>query len=123
MCGTGALENEATGYKYDNCVVSASLAIGSYPLSLTWTGCSTPECKTKDDLQNVFKQIADLINKSGIIHTDPSTWTIMCDVEQEFDAGAYAAVTIVSLFAVLVLVGTLWYLLQPIITSIVEQGK
>ena len=123
MCGTGALENEATGYKYDNCVVSASLTLGGYPLALTWTGCSPPECKSNDDLQNVFKLIADLINKSGIIHTDPSTWTIMCDVEQEFDAGAYAAVTIVSLFVVLVLIGTLWSLLQPIIISIVEQGK
>ena len=123
MCGTGALENEATGYKFDNCVVSASLALGGYPLALTWTGCSPPECKSNADLQNVFKQIADLINKSGIIHTDPSTWTIMCDVKQEFDAGAYAAVTIISLFVVLVLVGTLWYLLQPIIISILEQGK
>ncbi|XP_063685950.1 O-acyltransferase like protein-like [Bolinopsis microptera] len=124
MCGTGALENKATGYKYENCVVSAAFTLGGYrPLALTWTGCSPPECKSNNDLQNVFKHIADLINKSGIIHTDPSTWTIMCDVKQEFDVGAYAAVTIVSLFVILVVVGTLWHLLEPIIISILEQGK
>ena len=123
MCGTGALENEATGYRYGNCVVSAALTQGGNPLSLTWTGCSPPECKTKDDLQDVFKLIAGLINKSGIIHTDPSTWNIMCDVKQEVDAGAYAAITIVSLFVILVMLGTIWHLLEHIIISFLRRGK
>ena len=125
MCGTGALENKSTGYSYKNCVVSAALTLGEYPFPFTWTGCSPPECKTKDDLQDTFKQIAALINKSGIIHTDPSTitWDIICDVKQEFDTGAYAAVTIASFFGILVVVGTMWRLLEPIITSFLEYSK
>ena len=123
MCGTGALENETTGYKYENCVVSAPLTLGGYPLGLVWTGCSPPECRSTADLQDAFKQIATLINKSGIIHTDPAKWTAQCDVKQEFDAGAYAAVTIISIFTLLVVAGTLWFLLEPIIISFMEGGK
>ena len=73
--------------------------------------------------QDIFKQIAGLINKSGFIRTDPDTWTIQCDVNTEFDAGAYAAVTIISLFGLLVVVGTTWHLLEPIIKSFTERKK
>ena len=123
MCGKGALGNITTGYIYENCVISATLNLGVYPLTLTWTGCSPPECKSQADLQDVLQQIATLINKSGYIHTDPTSWTVLCDAKQEFDAGAYAAVAIISLFGFLVVVGTIWYLLEPIIFSSTERER
>ena len=123
MCGEGALGNQTSGYKYKNCVVMATLKLGGFPLSLTWTGCSPPECSSTLDLKEVLDQIAALINKSGMIQTDPSSWSVQCDVEQEFDVGAYVAVTIISLFGFLVVMGTLWYLLEPIVLSFTNQGR
>ena len=35
MCGVGALGNQTSGYMYKNCVVMATLKLGSFPLSLT----------------------------------------------------------------------------------------
>ena len=121
MCGKGALAT--TENKYQNCVLTGTLYLGYYPLNLTWTGCSPPECRKKGDFQDIFKQIAVLINKSGMIKTDPASWNAQCDVDQEFDAGAYAAVTVVSIFGLLVVVGTVWYLLEPIILSFMERNR
>ena len=121
MCGKGALATAEN--KYQNCVLTGTLYLGCYPLNLTWTGCSPPECRDKADFQNIFKQIAALINKSGMIKTDPASWNAQCDVDQEFDVGAYAAVTVISIFGFLVVVGTVWYLLEPIIVSFMERNR
>ncbi|KAL5253216.1 hypothetical protein ACHWQZ_G013107 [Mnemiopsis leidyi] len=123
MCGTGALGNQTSGNVYKNCVVMATLKLGSLPLSLTWTGCSPPECSSTSDVRGVLDQIAALINKSRIIQTDPSSWSVQCDVEQKFDAGAYVAVMILSLSGFLVVVGTMWYLLEPVVLSITDRGR
>ena len=123
MCGVGALGNQTSGYMYKNCVVMATLKLGSFPLSLTWTGCSPPECSSTSDLKEVLDQIAALINKSDMIQTDPSSWKVQCDVEQKFDVGAYVAATIISLFGFLVVMGTMWYLLEPVVLSFTNQGR
>ena len=122
MCGKGALGNMTTGNIYKNCAVSGAVVLGNFPFTLSWTGCSPPECKGKADLQPIFEQIAAELNKIGL-KTDPASWTAVCDVDQEFDAGAYAAVTIISIFGFLVVVGTVWYLLEPIIVSFMEREK
>ena len=77
------------------------------------------ECRV-GDLSSLFYTLSGYVNKTGIIAMNPSKTTLTCEVENEYDAGAYVALTVLSLFGFLVAAGTLWYLAEPIVKSILD---
>ena len=86
---------------------------------MTWTGCLPLECR-EGVLSSLAYTISGYVNKTGFISMDPSKTILDCEVENEYDVGAYVALAVLSLFGCLVVAGTLWYLAEPVVQSILD---
>lgn len=115
------MKNSSAGY-YDSCTVTANAKLGNvYPITITWTGCLPLECRS-GDASDVQTELYSLINKylGAAVYLIPGQATRTCATPMMWDTGAFVAATFMALFAVLVVVGTLWYCAEPIINSLTK---
>ena len=119
--GTCETLRDLTKQNYRNCEVTATVSLAGVPLPnpMKWTGCLPPQC-LHGNLNGALPFIGEWVSNktNGSISFSHGDWLSECSSELHLDAGACAAITILSAIGLLVAAGTLWLFIRPIVPCI-----
>ena len=115
-----------TKTNYQNCKVTGSVVLAgvALPNPVKWTGCLPSQCQDGvlgSALPHFGKWVKDITN--GSVSFAPDAWLSECTTDLQFDAGAYAAIIILSIIGIFVLAGTLWHFVYPALVNVNEGNE